>query len=97
MWKLRGVQVIAVKRFDIVRVNLAPKNAVSINKSGIFVVLSWNRLNKNARTLVVAPLSKDGHVDLEKICTLHRRRILANIGVLDKTEIERIVPYLKIN
>lgn len=87
--------MIPVSRFDIVRINCDPKISGCPQKTALFVVISSKLINNNSNTLVVAPLSGSGDVQLQRASTVHRARIIENRGQISRQTIKKMLPFLQ--
>ena len=86
------------ERFDVFLVNLDPTVGREIRKTRPCVVISPDEMNRNIRTVIVAPMTtqsrdyptrvrcrfkkKGGHVVLDKIRTVDRERLVRRLGKL---------------
>ncbi len=84
------------RRFDVVLVNLDPTVGAEIQKTRPCLVISPNEMNRNVRTVIVAPLTtqgqryptrvrcrfqgKKGHVVLDQIRAVDRSRLVKRLG-----------------
>ena len=91
----------SISRYDIVLVNLDPTIGHEIQKTRPCLVISPDEMNRNLRTILVAPITSrskpyptrvkinsdmtNGWIALDQIRTLDRRRIIKNIERLNGT------------
>jgi mRNA interferase MazF len=95
-----------VARFDVYLINLDPTVGVEIQKTRPCLVISPDELNRNIRTVIVAPMTtksrayptriacrfggQDGYIVLDQIRTVDQQRLLRRLGTLD-TPIQQAV------
>ena len=88
-----------VKRFDVYLVNLDPAIGSEIKKTRPCLVISPNEMNRNIRTVIVAPMTstnkdyptrvactvrkKQGQIVLDQIRTLDKIRLIKKLGSID--------------
>ena len=101
----------AIDRFEVYLVNLDPTVGSEIRKTRPCVVVSPNELNRNVRTIIVAPLTtkgqsyptrvacrfkgKQGQVVLDQIRTVDRDRLVRKLGRLDSRTANRVLEVLQ--
>jgi len=89
---------VIAERFDVFLVNLDPTVGREIRKTRPCVVISPDEMNRNVRTVIVAPMTtqsrdyptrvrcrfkkKDGHVVLDQIRTVNRAWLVRRLGKL---------------
>jgi mRNA interferase MazF len=89
---------VVAERFDVFLVKYDPTVGREIRKSRPCVVVSPDEMNRNIRKVIVAPMTttsrdcptrvrcrfkkKDGHVVLDQIRTVDRRRLVRKLGKL---------------
>ncbi|MBK8900219.1 MAG: type II toxin-antitoxin system PemK/MazF family toxin [Anaerolineaceae bacterium] len=89
-----------VKRFDVFLVNLDPTIGSEIQKTRPCLIVSPNEMNRNIRTVIIAPMTtkgrayptrvactfqgKEGQVVLDQIRTIDKARLVRKLGKLDK-------------
>ena len=89
----------AVKRFDVYRVNLDPTVGSEIQKTGPCLVISPDEMNRNIRTVIIAPMTsaqkdyptrvlcifrkKQGQIVLDQIRTIDKSRLIKKMGAID--------------
>ncbi len=95
-----------MQQYDLVLVNLAPAIGSEIRKTCPCVVISPDELNKNLRTIVIAPVTSSGKryptriivdqqhvrgmVALDQVRTIDKQRVLKALGRLDATTIKKV-------
>ena len=88
-----------VKRFDVYLVNLDPTVGSEIQKTRPCLVVSPDEMNRNIRTVIIAPMTsaqKDyptrvsctfrkqkGQIVLDQIRTIDKVRLLKKLGTID--------------
>jgi len=98
-------------QYKIVLVNLDPTIGSEIKKTRPCVIISPNEMNKNLRTIVVAPMTtkskkyptrikvkhdrKTGWIVIDQIRTIDRKRIVKVLGELSLPEIKEVKSVLK--
>ena len=92
-------------------INLDPTVGSEIEKTRPCVVISPDEMNRHIRTVIVAPMTtagkeyptriscefkkKKGHIVLDQIRTIDKKRLIKNLGTLD-TEIQlKIIAVLQ--
>jgi len=99
------VAVGSVQRGHVYLVSLDPTEGSEIRKTRPCVVVSPDELNEHMRTCIVAPMTtasrsypfrircqfqgKSGHVVLDQIRTVDRRRLVRDLGTLSAQALER--------
>ena len=92
-------------QYDIMLVNLDPTMGSEINKTRPCLVISPDEINRQLKTLIIAPitstskhyptriytksLSIPGWVVLDQIRTIDQRRILKKLGQLNSEEVKK--------
>jgi mRNA interferase MazF len=100
-----------IKQYQIIIVNLDPTVGSEIRKTRPCVVISPNEMNKNLRTIIIAPITSkskdymtrvkfelegnDNWIAIDQIRTIDLTRIIKTVGELDKKEIKRIKSIIK--
>ncbi|MGC1401771.1 MAG: type II toxin-antitoxin system PemK/MazF family toxin [Thermodesulfobacteriota bacterium] len=96
-----------VNRFDVYLINLDPTVGSEIQKTRPCMIISPDEMNRHIRTVIVAPLTtagkeyptripcefkrKKGHIVLDQIRTIDKKRLIKNLGKLDaKTQLKVI-------
>lgn len=88
-----------VKRFDVYLVNLDPTVGSEIKKTRPCLVVSPDEMNRNIRTLIIAPMTsankdyptrvscifrkKQGQIVLDQIRTIDKTRLIKKLGTID--------------
>ena len=88
-----------VKRFDVYLVNLDPTIGSEIQKTRPCLVVSPDEMNRNIRTVIIAPMTSDnkdyptrvsckfrkkqGQIVLDQIRTTDKKRLLKRLGTID--------------
>jgi mRNA interferase MazF len=100
-----------IRQYEIILVNLDPTIGSEIKKTRPCVVISPDEMNKNLRTVVIAPMTttsknyptrveikhdnKLGWIVLDQVRTIDKQRILKNLGKLSKPEIKEVKSIIK--
>lgn len=100
-----------IKQYQIIIVNLDPTVGSEIRKTRPCVVISPNEMNKNLRTIIIAPITSkskdymtrvkfelegnDNWIAIDQLRTIDLTRIIKTIGELDKKEVKRIKSIIK--
>ena len=95
-----GVVAAAIRRFDVYLVNLDPTMGSEIQKTRPCAVLSPDEMNRNVRTLIIAPMTmrgyaypsrvdcqfqgRRGRIVLDQMRAVDRRRLVRRMGQLDE-------------
>jgi mRNA interferase MazF len=93
-----------LNQYEIVLVNLDPTKGSEIMKTRPCLIISPNEINRNLRTVIVAPMTtaskpyptrvkvshnkKTGWVAIDQIRTIDKSRIIKSLGAISKKEIE---------
>lgn len=101
----------AVARFDVVLVNLDSTIGSEIKEIRPCLVVSPDEMNRNIRTVIVAPMTtkgrsyptrvacrfqgKSGQVVLDQIRTIDRDRLVRKLGRLDKRTAAKALDLLQ--
>jgi len=88
-----------VKRFDVYLVNLDPTVGSEIQKTWPCLVISPDEMNRNIRTVIIAPMTsaqkdyptrvtsifrkKEGQIVLDQIRTIDKARLVKKLGTID--------------
>ena len=88
-----------VKRFDVYLVNLDPTVGSEIQKTRPCLVVSPDEMNRNIRTVIIAPMTsaqkdyptrvsctfrkKQGQIVLDQIRTIDKVRLIKKFGTID--------------
>ena len=100
-----------ISQYDIVLVNLNPTVGSEIKKTRPCVVISPDEINRNLRTVTIAPMTtqskgyptrveimhdgKKGWIVLDQIRTVDKQRIIKVFGCLKQNEIESCKMVIK--
>ncbi len=98
-------------QYDIVLVNLVPTIGSEIRKTRPCVVISPDEMNKNLRTIVIAPVTSSGKqypsrvlveqqyvhgmVALDQVRTIDKQRVLNVLDRLDGTTIKKVKAIIR--
>lgn len=98
-------------QYDLVLVNLAPAIGSEIRKTRLCVVISPDEMNKNLRTVVIAPDTSSekryptrtlidqeqvkGMVALDQVRTIDKQRIIKTMGRLEWDSIKKVKEIIK--
>ena len=90
---------VVVNRFDVYLVNLDPTIGAEIKKTRPCLVISPDEMNRNIRTVIIAPMTstnkdyptrvactfrkKQGQIVLDQIRTLDKIRLIKKLGSID--------------
>lgn len=100
-----------IKQFQIVLVNLDPTLGSEVKKTRPCVVLSPNAMNRNIRTIIIAPITSNqriyptrseingkftkGVVMIDQIKTVDKQRVLKIFESISENEIQKIKEIIK--
>lgn len=100
-----------LNQYEIVLVNLDPTIGSEAQKTRPCVILSPNEMNKNIRTVVIAPItsssknyptrieikgnSTKGWVMIDQIRTIDKQRIMKNFGKITQNESKKIKEVIR--
>ncbi|HOO39599.1 MAG TPA: type II toxin-antitoxin system PemK/MazF family toxin [Deltaproteobacteria bacterium] len=100
-----------VKRFDVYLVNLDPTVGSEIQKTRPCLVISPDEMNRNIRTVIVAPMTsvskdyptrvsctfrkKQGQVVLDQVRTLDKTRLIKKLGTIDSKAQRDVISVLQ--
>lgn len=100
-----------LNQYEIIIVNLDPTIGSEIKKVRPCVILSPNELNRNLKTIVIAPITsnsknyptrvkielrgKENWIAIDQIRTIDRRRVYKKNGELKEEEIKRVKGIIK--
>ncbi len=100
-----------VNRFDVYLINLDPTVGSEIQKTRPCVIISPDEMNRHIRTVIVAPLTtaskeyptripcefkkKKGHIVLDQIRTIDKKRLIKNLGTLDAETQLKVISILQ--
>ena len=90
---------LVVKRFDVYLVNLDPTIGSEIQKTRPCLVISPDEMNRNIRTVIIAPMTsaqkeyptrvsctfrkKQGQIVLDQMRTVDKARLIQKLGTID--------------
>jgi mRNA interferase MazF len=102
--------VTAPRRFDVHLVQLDPTVGAEMSKSRPCAVVSPDVMNRNLKTVIVAPMTsrvrrypnrvrhtfqrRDGEIALDQIRTVDRSRLIRRLGALDRPTAETVAERL---
>jgi len=88
-----------VNRFDVYLINLDPTIGSDIQKTRPCLVISPDEMNRNIRTVIIAPMTsaqkdyptrvtctfrkKQGQIVLDQIRTVDKERLIKKLGTID--------------
>ncbi len=88
-----------VKRFDVYLINLDPTVGSEIQKTRPCLVISPDEINRNIRTVIIAPMTSDhknyptrvpctfrkkqAQIVLDQIRTVDKKRLIKKLGTID--------------
>ena len=100
-----------VKRFDVYLVNLDPTVGSEIKKTRPCVVISPDEMNRNIRTVIIAPMTsaqkeyptrvsctfqeKKGHVVLDQLRTIDKARLIKKLGTIESKDQLEVISILQ--
>ena len=100
-----------VKRFDIFLVSLDPTVGSETKKTRPCLVISPDEMNRNIRTVLIAPMTtankdyptriscafrkKHGQIALDQIRTIDKARLVKKLGTLDATTQSDVISILQ--
>lgn len=100
-----------VNRFDVYLINLDPTVGSEIQKTRPCVIISPDEMNRHIQTVIVAPMttagkeyptriacvfeSREGHIVLDQIRTIDKRRLLKRLGSLDSEIQVKVISVLQ--
>lgn len=101
----------AVKRFDVYLVNLDPTVGSEIQKTRPCLVISPDEMNRNIRTVIVAPMTsarkeyptrvacmfqkKKGQIVLDQLRTIDKARLVKKLGAIDSKDQLEVITTLQ--
>jgi mRNA interferase MazF len=90
---------VVVKRFDVYLVNLDPTIGSEIQKTRPCLVISPDEMNRNIRTVIIAPMTstqkeyptrvsctfrkKRGQIVIDQVRTVDKARLIQKLGTID--------------
>ncbi len=100
-----------VNRFDVYLINLDPTVGSEIQKTRPCLIISPDEMNRHIRTVIVAPLTtagkeyptripvdfkkKKGHIVLDQIRIIDKKRLIKNLGTLDAGTQLKVISVLQ--
>lgn len=100
-----------IGQYEVFLINLDPTIGHEIKKTRPCVVISPNEMNRNIKTIVIAPMttkshdyptrvkvkfqSKNGWIILDQIRTVDKRRLVKKLGRITRSEIEKVKYVIK--
>ena len=88
-----------INRFDVYLINLDPTIGSEIQKTRPCLIISPDEMNRNIRTIIVAPMTtagkdyptrvtckfkrKKGQIVLDQIRTIDKKRLIRKLGTID--------------
>jgi mRNA interferase MazF len=100
-----------VKRFDVYLVNLDPIVGSEIQKTRPCLVISPNEMNRNIRTVIIAPMTsaqkdyptrvsctlqkKKGQIVLDQLRTIDKARLVKKLGTIDSKDQLEVISILQ--
>mgnify|MGYP000875199353 CR=1 FL=1 len=100
-----------IEQYEIILVNLDPTKGSEIQKTRPCLIISPNEINKNLRTIIIAPMTttskpyptrlkvshngKVGWVVIDQIRTIDKSRIIKALGKINKKEITKCKSILR--
>ncbi len=98
------------KRFEVWLVNLDPTIGAEIKKTRPCLIVSPDEMNRHIRTVIVAPMTtkgrayptrvncrfqgKAGQVVLDQLRTVDKKRLIKQLGQLDKSAQKEVLAVL---
>ena len=98
-------------QYSIILVNLDPTIGNEIKKTRPCVIISPNEMNRNLRTLIIAPMTtnlnsyptrvpvthnrKKGMIAIDQIRTIDKKRVIKSLGILSSNEVVKCKDVLK--
>ena len=102
---------VVVKRFDIYLVNLDPTVGSEIKKTRPCLVISPDEMNRNIRTIIIAPMTsatkdyptrvfctfrkKQGQIVIDQLRTIDKRRLIKKLGTIDSRAQLEVISILQ--
>ena len=100
-----------IKQYDVFLITLDPTIGHEIKKSRPCVILSPDEMNQYISTVIIAPMTskshpyptrihvkfreKSGWIVLDQIRTVDKRRLIKNLGKIDRSTINSIKSAIK--
>jgi mRNA interferase MazF len=102
---------VVVKRFDVYLVNLSPTIGMEIKKTRPCLVVSPDEINRNIRTVIIAPMTsaqkdypmrvsctfrkKQGQIVLDQVRTIDKARLIQKLGTIDSKAYLDVISVLQ--
>lgn len=99
-----------VQRFEVYLVNLDPTKGSEIKKTRPCLIISPDEMNLHIATVIAAPMTtkgrpypsrvachfqgKDGQIVLDQVRTVDKRRLLRNLGQINRTTQREVLDVL---
>ena len=106
-----GVGMISTSRFDVFLTFLDPSHGHEIKKTRPCVIISPDELNRDLKTVIIAPMTsgarnfptrvkttfdgRAGNIILEQLRTIDKTRLIKKLGTLDPKSSTRILNTLQ--
>ena len=100
-----------IKQYDVFLISLDPTVGCEISKSRPCIIISPDEMNKHISTVIIAPMISQSHaypthvhvkfegkqvwVVLDQLSTVDKRRLVKQLGRIDKTIIANIKSVIK--
>ena len=100
-----------VSRFEVYLINLDPTIGHEIKKTRPCLIISPDEMNRHISTAIVAPMTtkarkyptrvsctfqgKTGHIVLDQIRTVDKKRLVKRLGIISKSSQEKTVQILQ--
>ncbi len=102
---------VVVKRFDVYLVNLDPTIGSEIQKTRPCLVISPDEMNRNIRTVMIAPMTsaqkdyptriscifrkKQGQIVVDQLRTVDKARLIQKLGTIDSKAQLEVISVLQ--
>lgn len=102
---------VVVKRFDVYLVNLDPTIGSEIQKTRPCLVISPDEMNRNIRTVIIAPMTsaqkeyptrvsctfrkKQGQIVIDQVRTVDKARLIQKLGTIDSKAQLEVISILQ--
>lgn len=102
---------VVVNRFDVYLINLDPTVGSEIQKTRTCLVISPDEMNRNIRTIIVAPMTsagkhyptrvscvlkkKRGQIVLDQLRTIDKSRLIKKLGTIDSKAQVEVISILQ--
>jgi len=100
-----------ITRFDVYLIHLDPVRGHEIQKTRPCLVISPDEMNRQLRTVIVAPMTtkgragptripvhfegKDGEIALDQLRTVDRERLIKHLGRIEEEVAEQVLEILQ--